>query len=331
MTKKNNHHKDNTRSGQQPQQLSDSNYDRQEQQPLPGGFRGKERDEAEFIWEKTAALPPLPNRQPDRNETEIALADVHRRLGFTRGEQSLISRPLMAWIAAAALILLAFGIGYLYTPQTIIVPYGERVTTELPDGSELVLNSGTTLQYGRLFGYRNREVILDGEAYFTVASGNKPFLIHANNSVVEVTGTSFNIRSRSDEPGPETRVHVTGGRVTLYPADRPDRKVVLEAGNWSRWNETMEEPMAPEYAAVDQIAVWRENHFNFNNESLEQILREIERRFNIRIRLEAENVASEVLTAHYISPERPETIIEDICHVKGLRYTRTVDGFRIYR
>ncbi len=239
---------------------------------------------------------------------------------------------LPVWIAAAAaVVLFAFGLGYFFYPQSLTASYGERVTAVLPDGSTVVLNSGTTIRYNRLFGFRDRIVPLDGEAFFTVAPGEHPFIVTANEAVVEVTGTSFNIRSRSDDPGMETRVHVASGSVRLYPAGRSRHGVSLGAGDWSRWNTTMEMPQSPEPAEPGNIGEWREDRFHFRSETLGMIFREMERRFDIRIELEVPRASSEVVTAHYAGPGDPERIIEDICHVKGLRYARTANGFRIYQ
>jgi transmembrane sensor len=159
----------------------------------------------------------------------------------------------------------------------------------------------------------------------------RPFIVKANQAVVEVTGTEFNVRSRSDDPGLETRVHVASGSVALYPAGQSERSVTLSGGRLEPLEHTMESPRNPEPAAPEHIGEWRENRFHFRSETLGMIFREIERRFDIRIQLEADRLASEILTAHYSDPGDPERIIEDICHVKGLRYARTANGFRIYR
>ncbi len=315
-------------------------------EPLPDGLDGPGRRDMEKIWETSAGTPQRAGR-PDARETEQALTSVHSRLELAgadvpqtarihpKPDRAKIKRGFWGypvWIAAAAAVaLIAFGLGYLLYPQTLSAPYGQRVAGVLPDGSTVELNSGTTLSYNRLFGIRNRNVRLDGEAFFTVAQGEIPFVVTANQAVVEVTGTSFNVRSRSDDPGLETRVHVASGSVVLFPAGQADRRVTLSAGDWSRWNTGMESPRVPEPAPSGDIGEWRENRFHFRSESLGMIFREIERRFDIRIELEAGQLASEVLSAHYTDPGNPERIIEDICHVKGLRYARTANGFRIYR
>lgn len=67
--------------------------------------------------------------------------------------------------------------------QTITVPAGQRVNLDLPDGSNVWLNAGTTMKYPVSFMKGKREVILDGEAYFEVAHNEKsPFVVRTHGS-----------------------------------------------------------------------------------------------------------------------------------------------------
>lgn len=327
--------------------------------PIPGQFDAREKQDVEKLWKKSAELSPSIHREPSLRQTEKALSIVHGRLGFTEAPeentstlqrfrnkmpgfnrtrhthspvaQSGFNSLRLKWIATAAVVLLICAIGYVLIPKTVSVPFGETRIVELSDGSTVELNSGSRLRYNRLFGFRNRDITLDGEAFFSVEESDYPFTITANQSVIEVTGTSFNIRSRSDEPIVETSVFVTEGSVSLYPDGMPDKNVTLTKGDWSRWNPAMENPVLPEPADAEQMTGWRHNQFVFRNEPLWKIFREMERRFDIRIQLDSENMASEILTAHYSNPQNPETMIQDICHVKGLRFAETSNGFRIYR
>jgi hypothetical protein len=61
------------------------------------------------------------------------------------------------------------------------------------------------------------------------------------------------------------------------------------------------------------------------------IFNELERRFDIRILLSSKEIASETLTTYYAKPKHVESIIKDICRVKGLRYAKTANGYRVYR
>lgn len=300
-------------------------------------FPEEEQELVKNIWQQsrhahaesgTEAIGP--------EETEKALAAVHRRIGFEEaspsGEKKAgIYSPDWRWMAAAASILVIIGAGFLFVPKTVEVPYGETASVELPDGSTVQLNSGSELQYRRLFSLLDREVKLNGEAFFEVQKGALPFEVRANNSVVQVTGTRFNVRSWQEDPGSETEVTVTEGSVRFYPEGNENRAVAISPGEISRWAEGLLAPTSPDSAALERVLAWRNRSFVFSKKPLEVILREVERRFNINITLEAESYRRERVTIHYVNPEDVEVILKDICRVKGLRYSASTDGFRIYK
>ena len=85
--------------------------------------------------------------------------------------------------------------------NTLYVPYGKKFGVVLSDGSEVYLNSGSTLKYPvKFIQGQSREVFLDGEAYFTVAKHKEnSFLVNANNIISKVYGTQFNVSSYDNE------------------------------------------------------------------------------------------------------------------------------------
>ena len=110
----------------------------------------------------------------------------------------------------AAIMIFAFAAGTLIktnpTSQPefpvyaeLKVPLGQMTEITLYDGTHVWLNSGTTLKYPDNFGKKNRNVILDGEAFFKVKHKEIPFKIKLKNSEVEVLGTSFNVISYTEE------------------------------------------------------------------------------------------------------------------------------------
>lgn len=291
-------------------------------------FSGREKNDVERIWEMSSRIE---NKKPGvtKGDVEHALQKVHDRLNQnSRSDHQYRWR----WIAAAAVILLVFGAGILLMPITTTAPHGEIITLQLPDGSTVELNSGSSLQYNRLFTYTNRSVRLDGEAFFSVDNGDHPFTVNAGNSIVEVAGTEFNVRSWNEEPEGETEVAVAEGTVTFYPQSRSDSAVTINPGYISRMNSTMDKPTPPEPVSVERVMGWRDKMLIFSDKSLLVIFRELERRFDVEIRLESEAIANETLTTYYKEKtEDPESIIEDICRVKGLRYSETANGYRIYK
>jgi ferric-dicitrate binding protein FerR (iron transport regulator) len=118
----------------------------------------------------------------------------------------------LTMVQIAALFVLFFGAYKLFNPlltnenssetltadnlKSYNAPSGEYIQFTLEDGTNVWLNSKSTLTYDSLFSNNERVVKLEGEAFFDVASDiNKPFKVHIGDYVVEVTGTEFNINS----------------------------------------------------------------------------------------------------------------------------------------
>lgn len=301
-----------------------------------GQFSPEEREEVKKMWEASKGITPrLPEIQQD--EIDDAFSKVNNRIDSrsakAQASQNSISdaSSKWKWMAAAAVILLIAGAGFLTIPKTIYAPKGEIITTSLPDGSTVDLNSGSELRYNRLFSFMNRKVELNGEAFFSVNDGEHPFVVEANNATIKVTGTEFNVRSWSGDPGKVTEVTVSEGTVQFYREDARDSFVTITPGRLSRLTEQMEKPTAPEKISIDRILGWRDHKLVFNDQPLIVIFRELERRFDVRIQIENSGIGQQKLSTYYADPRNIEWVLNDICRVKGLNYAKTADGYRIYK
>ena len=110
----------------------------------------------------------------------------------------------------AAIVVLALGIGILITNQwnkakeisgfaEVKVPLGQMSEMTLFDGTKVWLNSGTTLRYNSNFGEKERNVSLEGEAFFDVTKTGTPFKVKFKGKEVEVLGTRFNVMAYKDQ------------------------------------------------------------------------------------------------------------------------------------
>lgn len=271
------------------------------------------------------------------NEIDEAWANIAEKID-DRENSSAYVHVLASekfWIRAkyvvAAVALIVLGAYLFLIPKTVTVPYGEMVTVDLPDGSVMELNSGSTVSYHRFFWGDERSVTLNGEAYFSVEQAEKPFRVESNGAVTEVLGTQFNIRSWGDELGTETSLTVSEGEVEFYSAERPVDPVRVSAGQISRWNPERVTPVSPDSISLDDVTAWRENRLVFRNRPLITILNDLERRFDARIELEATELATETLTAYYREPQDLSAILDDISMVKGLQYSETANGYRMFK
>lgn len=136
--------------------------------------------------------------------------------------------PMLRWTAriAAAIIVAVSGyfmtVDYIYNKdaqlQTITVPAGQRAQITLADGTHVWLNSQSTLTYAANFGRSDRNVKLDGEAYFEVAKNKSiPFYVHTQMHNVRVIGTCFNVCAYNDSKEFETTL--VEGIVDIYTSN----------------------------------------------------------------------------------------------------------------
>ncbi|MBA4168207.1 MAG: DUF4974 domain-containing protein [Chitinophagaceae bacterium] len=152
-------------------------------------------------------------------------------------------------IAAAAVIaafLLVFRMQFNQTKKSLPatdhamnIPYlqiskpGERKAFQLPDGTQVTLNAGSVIHISDQFNKKNREISLEGEAFFDVARNPlKPFIIHTAHMDVRVMGTVFNVRAYPSDNEVETAL-VSGSVEVLLKENQkriilhPNEKVVL--------------------------------------------------------------------------------------------------------
>ena len=102
-------------------------------------------------------------------------------------------------ISIAASIVLFFGINTFLGNDSVInsTKFGEQKTIALLDGSEVILSAKSEIKYNKKDWESNRELYLDGEAFFKVKKGSK-FIVKTNNGDVSVLGTEFNVNSNND-------------------------------------------------------------------------------------------------------------------------------------
>ncbi|WP_344822032.1 FecR family protein [Rurimicrobium arvi] len=159
--------------------------------------RDNERYYEQFsqIWEQSKQL-----QRDSTLDVDAAWNRFRERVAVPEKLPERISvRRMHTFRIAASLLLLLGGFAggrYWWTQQLTVSSGTQVITQQLPDGSAVTLNKNTQLVYPRHFSSGNRTVTLKGEAFFSVAPDKQhPFIITANDVVVKVVGTSFNVKS----------------------------------------------------------------------------------------------------------------------------------------
>ncbi|WP_240328193.1 FecR family protein [Salinibacter ruber] len=243
-------------------------------------------------------------------------------------------------LTVAALVLCLVGGGVLWwsQPASVTAAAGERTSVTLPDGSTVELNGGTTIEYARGFSTlplveaSAREVRLEGEAFFSVVDGDRPFRVETPNAQVEVLGTEFHVHARPQDDTPETRVAVASGEVRVAGTSLETGAVVLdERGEASRVSGRNAPPSAPTLTDLKYVQAWRTGGFGLAEASLPAILRELEHRFGVSLRLKVPAAETDTMTLHYARDARLEDVLRDVCIVQGLTYHETSQGYELVR
>lgn len=166
--------------------------------------------------------------------------------------------------------------------NTISTPKAGQYQLNLPDGTKVWLNAASSLKFPSSFaGLNQRRVSLNGEAYFEVSKNKKlPFIVETDKQAVEVLGTHFNVNSYKDEPQTKTTLLEGSVRVSLSKG----KEVVLKPGQQSALN--LNNQISVTDADVEEAVAWRKGFFQFDNASIETVLRQLARWYDVEVEYE---------------------------------------------
>lgn len=165
--------------------------------------------------------------------------------------------------------------------NSISTDKGRQWQLKLPDGTKVWLNSVSSIRYPISFTGKERLVEISGEAYFEVVHNDvQPFRIKVGNRIIEDVGTSFNVNAYEDEPVLKTTM--VEGVVKMYAAGQPGAFVTLTKGQQLAIRPTGETRIQDD-ADVEEVLSWKNGLFSFNHTSLENIMRQISRWYDLDV------------------------------------------------
>lgn len=213
-------------------------------------------------------------------------------------------------IAAVAVIGL-FITFYLLSGGTthISTAAGEMAQVELPDASRVLVNAESELTFKKSGWDTERNVSLNGEAYFRVAKGSR-FDVVTPDGTVSVLGTEFNVKQRDGFF--EVRCYEGLVRVST-----PDRRIELAAGTYYRVAGSVREQGEHQ----DRNPSWSEDTSSFDRVALQQVTDELARQFGLSIRLEQVD-PSRLFTGSFDHSD-PDIALEALTRPLNLRYVRS--------
>ncbi len=159
--------------------------------------------------------------------------------------------------------------------NTIKTPAGGQYTIILPDGSQVWLNASSSLHFPTVFVGNTRQVDLTGECYFEIAKDRqKPFIVRAAKTQVEVLGTHFNVMAYADEG--DTKTTLLEGAVKV--GNGTSSKMILPGQQAS-----VGDKIDIQSVNTEEAIAWKNGFFQFENQDLGTILRQLTRWYNVEI------------------------------------------------
>ena len=206
------------------------------------------------------------------------------------GKTRIIGKYLQMAAGYAAAVLVGAALVFVFThtrtlPEQVqggsfIVQTdnSDRSFTQLPDGSRIWLNKGTKIEYNQQFGIRNRNVLLNGEAYFEVAKNKKlAFVVKTKSIDVTALGTSFNVNAYDD--GNEVTTTLYTGKVNVQ-STLTGYKTILNPFEVAVFSKTKDKITTYVFTGPDK-PVWMEPEFRFDMHPLIDITKQLEHNYNV--------------------------------------------------
>ncbi|WP_316803684.1 FecR family protein [Pedobacter nototheniae] len=243
------------------------------------------------------------------------------------------------WLPAAACLAFVFTLGITYklfnndkqasvapAYQTIRVKKGEKRYVALTDGTQVWLNSESSLTFPNEFTGIKRTVNFTGEAYFRVAKNpKKPFIISSPRTTTKVLGTRFNLRDYQNEGQSELvveegKVSFSGLKISGNLILTANQKGIIDVKN--KLNLTQNIGHSAKYTD------WKENKLVLDDLTLEEIKPILERWYNITIVISSKELNKERYKGSFNNPNIKE-VLSSICFATRSAYSQQNKTFTI--
>ncbi len=222
-------------------------------------------------------------------------------------------RPLWWALSGAAMLAIA-ALFFLQNDEVKIASGQSAITHVLPDGSQVHLNKNSSIAYSEDF--TERSLNLDGEAFFEVEEGSR-FDVITKEGVVSVLGTSFNVFGEENL----FEVHCYTGKVKVEVTNEESESRLLLPQESTSLNEGR---LSAVRSFDGSTPLWMNGWaFSYDAAPLEKVLKDIERRYEVRI--EFEGTGAETFTGEF-ETDQLETALKTICLPYGYDYQLTNDS-----
>lgn len=240
------------------------------------------------------------------------------------------------YIAASILIpLFCLGLGYFYSENKlkqnndkmiVQVEIGQKVKMQLPDGTNVYLNSASSLAYDNTYNKKDRIIYLQGEAYFEVSKDKvRPFIVKTNDISVKALGTNFNVKAYLDDNYITTTL-IEGSVQVNTPSQSeilaPNEKLTFYKDNHMISKSILQN--------TEKNTSWMNSQLTFDQERLEDMAKTLERMYNIRIHFASDKLKN-IRFSGNVKNNNLENVLQLISFVSPIQYSMENDTTVIIR
>lgn len=256
------------------------------------------------------------------NEQRILRAErrLNKKLDEEKRKQRKTVLNMQHWMKYAAMIavilVIGGGLGYwLYQngndQQMMVAVANEGIVKEiiLPDGTKVWLNNSATLKYPREFSEKERNVYLDGEAYFEVTKNrHKPFTVQSDAMRVRVLGTTFNFKC--DRHCRIAEATLIEGEIEVK-GNKEEGQIILAPGQRAELNKNNGRLTVKQVnAKLD--AVWHDNLIPFQKADIFTISKALERFYDVKIILSPDMKADKTYSGVLKKKSTIESVLKSL-------------------
>jgi transmembrane sensor len=288
--------------------------------------------------ERNLLKTKLKSKIDEKINTEISVVESKAITSAYRSSRFM-------WLKVAAVLVLVFGIIFLYSRQFELQtekiveipaienriwtnPLGKLSKITLPDQSVVWLNTLSTIEYNTNFGIEHRNIKLKGEAFFDVKHDpSKPFIIQTPRLVTRVLGTSFNVKAYPDDVHEEITVET--GKVEIAKSETTDtlRQIDhflrLSASESARYNSS-ENYLQVSRIDVSNVRSWINGNIYFQNTELWEIAKTIERMYDVKISFANASLKKQKVTFKQ-KAENLKITLDALSYITGMEYVKNDD------
>jgi len=286
-----------------------------------------QENEEELLQQERARYTERTRRRIAARDTDSAYRKVQQRIRQRSIRRTIVKTSPIAALSIGVVFLTWFFIHSFSQNQeqapliTISSRPGMQISFTLPDSTVVYLNSGSSLTYPQTFRGKERQVKLNGEAYFNVTHHPEhPFVValRNDNMRVRVLGTSFNIQSYNDDPTIQTTLVSGKVEVEFINSTHTWSCCTLKPGEKASYEIDRQTVSIRTVQTICETA-WKDNMLVFQNTSMTDVLTKLSHYYNVRFTVTSPIINNYSFTGTFIGRQLSQ-VLDYLCLSSDIGY-----------